>query len=221
MAKTPPIKNLVNSLLRLFLPYTHPFYPFSLFVQNLCYYKIMAYVTVFSEVPKQIVAGESVSWKITLDKYPASESWVLTYTLVATDEQISIVAVADDDDHLVEIPLADTDDYSDGEYSYQAHVSNGSERYLVGTGIIEILPDYATKESGHDGRAWLDIVIEALEASIQGRASQTQVFQTVAGVQIQHMTLMEQIEALKEFKRMKAGKRMAKTFGKALKVRFQ
>lgn len=148
----------------------------------------MSYTTVLSNIPAKITAGESVSWSVTLGDFPASAGWVITYTLVKSDTRIQIVSTADGDAHLVEIPFAVTADYDAGEYHYQAHVSNTVERYQVGEGVIEVVPDFATKDTGHDGRSHVKKVLDALEAVIENRASKTQMVQEVAGVQIQHMT---------------------------------
>lgn len=180
----------------------------------------MTFTTVLDAIPKTITAGESVSWRVSLADYPASSSWVLTYTLVKSDNQIQIAAAASGADHLVEIPYTTTQAYDPGEYDYQAHVSNGTERYRVGSGKIEILADFAVQVDGYDNRDWLDTSIEALQASIQSRASKTQLSQTVGGVQIQHMSLTDQINALRELKNIRAGKKIAKRGLKSIRVSF-
>lgn len=152
----------------------------------------MAYTVTESGIPDRIVAGESVSWSWSDSRFPASGDWELTYTLVNAAGQIQIVASADDDDHLVELAMATTAAYDAGEYDWQAHVSDGTERYRVAAGVIEIVTDFAGEGTGHDARSHVKIVLDALEASIEGRASKTQVEQDVAGTRIKHMTLEEQ-----------------------------
>jgi len=180
----------------------------------------MSYTTVLSNIPKKITAGESVSWSVTLDDFPASAGWVVTYTLVKSDTRIQIVSTANGINHLVEIPYTTTADYTAGEYRYQAHVSNAVERYQVATGIIEVLPDFATKTTGHDARTWLEIAIDALEAAIEGRASKTQLQQSINGIQVQHLDLNDQLTALSRLKRILAGKKIAKTGLKSMRVSF-
>ncbi len=153
----------------------------------------MAFVTVLTNIPEKIMAGESVSWKVSLSDFPASAGWGLIYILVKSDDLISIAASADGDDHLVEIDMATSAKYPAGDYSYQAHITNGMERYQVDSGMIKIVADFATQKDGHDPRSHVKKVLDALEAAIEGRASKTQMFQTVGGVQIQHMPLSDQI----------------------------
>lgn len=152
----------------------------------------MAYVTVLDSIPSKLTAGESVSWPVSLSDYPASDSWVLTYTFIKSDTRIQITADADGDDHLVEVAAATTAAYAVGEYEFQAHISNGTERYQVDSGVIEIVTDFAEQSDGYDSRSHVKIVLDALEAAIEGRASKTQMSQMVGSIQVQHMTLMEQ-----------------------------
>jgi hypothetical protein len=154
----------------------------------------MAYTTVLDKIPTKLTAGESVSWSVSLSDYPASDSWVLTYTLIKSDTRIQIVAAASDDDHLVEVTAATTADYAVGTYDFQAHITNGTEKYQVDAGVIEIVTDFATQASGFDSRSHAKIVLDALESAIEGRASKTQMSQMVGSVQVQHMTIKEQLE---------------------------
>lgn len=178
----------------------------------------MTYVNVLDDIPQEITAGESVSWKKSLSDYPASESWELTYSLVNSSGRIQIVSTAEDDDHLIEVAFSTTAAYTAGEYHYQAHISDGSERYLVDEGEVTILPDFAEQSSGYDNRPWYDIAIDALELSIRGRASKTQLMQTVSGIQIQHMSLNDQLKALRKLKATKLS--IKYPFGKPQKVGF-
>lgn len=157
------------------------------FLEPIC----MAYAVVLTAVPEELTAGESVSWSWFDSRFPASDGWVLTYTLVNASVQIQIVAAADGDKHLVEIGKAVSDAYTVGSYEWQAHVDNGTERYQVAVGVIKIVADFADQTSGLDTRTHVKKVLDLLEAAIEGRASKTQLMQMVGGVQVQYMTLDE------------------------------
>jgi len=133
-----------------------------------------------------------MSWKWSHATFPAS-AWTLVYTLVSATAQIQITATASGIDHLVELTSTTTGAYDAGDYTWQAHISKGDERYKVGEGLLTVIPDFATKSSGYDSRSHVKKVLDALEASIEGRASKTQVEQSISGVQIKHMTLAEQV----------------------------
>lgn len=177
----------------------------------------MAYTLVLSDIPKVITAGESVSWRMCLVDYPADSGWKLSYFLLKPGNFIWIDAVADGRDHLVEIPFSQSAEYEPGDYHYQAHVADATERYRVDKGEVTVLPDFSAQTEGYDGRSWFDVAIDALEASIQGRASKTQLAQTVGGVQVQHMSLSDQLDALGRLKQIRAGKGK---FMRTIKPRF-
>lgn len=181
----------------------------------------MAYAQVLSAIPSKITAGTSVSWLVSLPSFPASSGWTLTYTLVSPSAQVQVTSTPSGDNHLFEIPFSESSDYIPGKYAFQAHADNGTERYQVDAGEVEIAADFADATTGSDTRDWLTVAIEALQASIAGRASKTQMVQLVSGVQIQHMTLADQISALKRLKSMRAAKTgKMRGGGKTMKVRF-
>jgi len=155
----------------------------------------MAYVNVLDAIPDQITVGESVSWKYSNTDYPASAGWALTYTLIRSTARIQIVSTADGDDHLIEVAATVSALYTAGTYDWQAHISNGTERYQVADGVIEVLADFAASglSGGFDARSHVKKVLDALEAAIEGRASKTQINQSVGGMTIGHMTLADQV----------------------------
>ena len=157
----------------------------------------MAYAQVFDRIPTKITAGTSVSWLVALPVFPATDGWTLTYTLVTSAAQVVVASTPSGVDHLFEIQHTTTDDWDAGVYAWQSHISNGTERYQVDSGSVEIVADFAISTTGKDTRTWLDTAIEALQAAIAGRASKTQLTQSLPnGLQVQHMTLLQQQEAL-------------------------
>lgn len=139
--------------------------------------------------PFQILAGDFITWKRTLDDYPADDSWVLTYAMVTDGARILITASADGADHLVELALATTAAYTAGKYKWQAVVTNGTERYLVDSGELEVVVNYASDaySSGLDDRTHIQIVLDALEAVIENRATKKHAETVVSGEVIARM----------------------------------
>ena len=181
----------------------------------------MAYAQVLSALPAKITAGTSVSWAVSLPDFPATEGWALTYTLVTPSAQVVVESTPDGDAFLFEIPFAESAEWAPGSYSWQSHISNSTERYQVGSGSVEILADFAEASTGADTRTWLDKAIEALQAAIAGRASNTQLVQIVDGVQVQHMRLIDQVAALKKLKSLRASSsRKLKNIMRPRKVAF-
>lgn len=157
----------------------------------------MTYTTVLDEIPAKFTAGESISWSVSLSDYPASESWELVYTLIKSDTRIQITASADGDDHLIEVSSATTADYAVGEYEYQAHISNGTEKYEVDAGVVEILTDFATHASGFDSRSTVKKILDAIDTVLVTRSGKTQLAQTIGNVQVEHWSF-DQISKMRD-----------------------
>lgn len=132
--------------------------------------------------PAKITAGDYVQWKrlgsgiLTPagDPCPASDGWALTYAAARRGLLIKITAAASGDDHLVTLAAATTAAYKAGIYDWQAYITKSSERYMVGTGTIEIFENLAAATTGHDGRSHVKKVLDALEDRLVGRADNQQ-----------------------------------------------
>lgn len=118
--------------------------------------------------PLTLRAGDSVRWTRTLADYPAGDGWALSYVLVSASARINIVSAADGDDHAVTLAAATTAAYAPGAYTWAAYVTKDADRYTLGSGRIEVLPDLAAAGlTAHDGRSHARKVLEALEAWIE------------------------------------------------------
>lgn len=173
----------------------------------------MPHAVVLSEIPKRITSGESISWTWLNSKFPAP-TWTLIYTLVSAGSQIQITAAANGSDHLVEVSASTAAEYKPGEYSWQAHVASGDERYKVADGLLTIVDDLAEFSHGADQRSHVKKVLDALEAAIERRASKTQMKQTVDGIAIEHMSHIEQSELHEKYAR-KYQKELARSQGRS------
>lgn len=144
--------------------------------------------------PIRIAAGDTFTWKRSFPNYPASGGWTLTYALVNSSALIEITASADDDDFLVSIAAATTAVYTAGTYDWQAYVTKDLKRYQVDSGVMEILPNFAAAESGLDARSHVKKVLDALEAMIEGKASQDQLSYAIGGRSISKLSPQEVID---------------------------
>jgi hypothetical protein len=124
--------------------------------------------------PATLTAGDTAKWQKSLPDYPASAGWVLSYVLVKTGAQITFSATASGDDHLVNVATATTAAWSVGRYQYQAFVSKSGERFTASAGQIEVRPNFSAATTGIDARSHARKTLEAVEAVLEGRASQAQ-----------------------------------------------
>lgn len=137
--------------------------------------------TIPSVEPDSFIAGDTVKWTKGLGDYLPADSWILSYSFVLSgDQQTTTAADNGDGTHLVTISAADSAMFTAGIYHWQAYVTLGDDRYLVGEGRIEVKPDFATQASGHDSRTHVKAVLDALEAMILGKASKDQIAYSVS-----------------------------------------
>ena len=170
-------------------------------------------------LPAIITAGDSIAWTLTRDDFPASDGWTLSFVFINSSSKIAMSSTADGDRHAIAIEATTTAVYVPGKYTYAGFATRGTVRHTIERGSIEVLPNLATQTT-YDGRAWYDKAIEALEAAIAGRANKTQMSQVLPnGVQVQHLALKDQIEALQQIKQIRAAS--TGRWKKTIKPRFK
>ena len=130
--------------------------------------------TIPTTEPTAARAGDTWSWKRTLSDYP-STAWTLTYTLYNASAKITITADADGTDHLVSIAIATTGNYTAGRYDWIAHVSDGTDKYQVDAGSMQVLPDLSAAAATYDGRSHARKMLDALNALLEGQATSGQI----------------------------------------------
>jgi hypothetical protein len=127
--------------------------------------------------PTQLVIGDRWLWKRTdlgSDYPPASYSLKYSLRLHSTGTEIEITANESGNDYLVEVASATTAGYTAGFYAWQAYIirTSDSERVRIGSGTVEVL---ANRDSATgDPRTHARIVLDAIEAVIESRATKDQ-----------------------------------------------
>lgn len=130
--------------------------------------------------PTELRAGDTWKWTRTIADYPAS-SWTLSYVLVQAGVQKTITASSSGDNYSVTVAKATTANYAEGLWTWSAAVDNGTERYTIDSGTLQVLPNLVAQSTGYDGRSHARIVLEAIEAVIEGRAGKDQQRYSIAG----------------------------------------
>ena len=164
-----------------------------------------------------------MQWQKSFDDYPASESYVLKYYLVISGTNlITITADPSGDDHLVTIAAATSADYAVGRHSYQARIEKDTEVYTVGTGIIEVLANLSADASGADYRSHAKKTLDALEATILGKASSDQLSYSIAGRSLSKFSPEELISWRNTYRAeyLREERRAGRTRPQKIKVQF-
>lgn len=139
--------------------------------------------------PTTANAGDTWRWNRTLADYPASAGWALSYTLINAAAKITINAAASGDDHAVTVSAATTAGYAAGSYDWRARVSKAGEVYTVGEGRITVRNAFAG--ATFDARSHARKTLEAIEATIEGRASSATLEYEIAGRRMKYIPAAE------------------------------
>jgi len=135
-------------------------------------------------IPLNFFIGDTLTLELPGGDYPATD-YSLTLVLVSSEGKLTATSTASGKNHLLSFA---TDTLSSGRYDYQLKAIADGFCRTIKTGATYAFTDFsATTLTTHDGRSHVKKVFDALEATIEGRASKTQMFQTVGGVQIQHL----------------------------------
>jgi hypothetical protein len=126
--------------------------------------------TIPSIEPRSARAGDTWAWTRDLPDYPAG-SWTLTYLLYSAAGVWPITATADGDTHAVAATQGETSQIPAGRFDWTASVSDGTDRYQVGSGAIQVLPDLSSAAS-YDGRSHARRMLDAINAIMEGRAGE-------------------------------------------------
>jgi hypothetical protein len=145
-------------------------------------------------VPDKITAGDTVKWSKAFSDFKFSDGWVITYYFANASEAFDKEGtVYQTDNHLFTLDSSDTSALTAALFDYEAYAVKGSERSRVDWGTIELLPNFA---SGNpvDARSHVKKTLDALEATILGKASKDQQEAEIAGRKVKHMTASELLE---------------------------
>ena len=154
--------------------------------------------------PKTLRVGEYWAWKRSdLDAdYPIA-SYGLTYSAVLEGEpltKINLTASESGNDYIIEVTTATTTNYKAGIYHWTAFITQTSsgERIAVDSGTWNILENATATEI--DPRSHVKIVLDALEALLQGKATKDQKSYTIGDRSLEHMAPAELLTWYEKYK---------------------
>jgi hypothetical protein len=147
--------------------------------------------------PKEFTQGDSLSWTESFDDYPASAGWELHYVFVTSAaDPLDVTAAANGDAFNVSVASEDTAALDVGNCSIQGYVLNGTERHTVSRTSANVLQDMTALAAGADTRSHYQKVLDAVNAVIEGRATQAEEEYSIAGRSLRRTPLND----LKAFK---------------------
>jgi hypothetical protein len=153
-------------------------------------------MSILNQTPKNISAGDSAQWLVSIADYPASDGWTLKYKLINSTNQYDIVSIASDADHLINLLAATTNAYVAGQYELVAFVTKALERITLETGAFVIAPNLAGASTGIDSRSAAQKCLDALDTALAtyGNKAYTQEYE-IAGRRMKFTNLSDFMSA--------------------------
>jgi hypothetical protein len=149
---------------------------------------------ILDAVPKNLVAGDTWRWLRSFSDYPAP-TWTVTYYFENSTKAFSVDATASGADHSVTIAAATSAQYPPGRYRWAARAASGgvAETIEGEFGWLEVAPNPAASGT-RDHRSWARRTLDALEATLEGKATSDQLAMSINGRSISRIPLPELLE---------------------------
>lgn len=155
-------------------------------------------------IPQSVTAGDLWSWTDSLADYPAT-LWTLTYYFRGPTSLASTVGVASGVNHVVTVLAATSSPLKPGVYDWQAQAvltATPTTKQTVAVGRLTVLANLAN--ASVDNRSFNVRVTEALQATIENRATTDQLSMSIAGRSLSRMSWDELLKAYDRFKALAA-----------------
>ncbi len=143
--------------------------------------------------PSEIIAGDSATWLRTISNYSAAD-WVLNYQLYSKKDGTALTvfsSTASGTDFLIALTSTVTAAWSPDDYAATAYltaVSQPTLRVTVWTGSILVLQNPTNPTNQGDTRTHAKRVLDLIEATIEGRATDDILNSVVEGTVIHRLT---------------------------------
>ncbi len=139
--------------------------------------------------PDTLTAGDTAKWLKTLADFPATEGWVITYTLINAAGKITFTSSASGSDHLINVAATTTSGWPSGAYSWRATAAFGGEVHTVGSGTITIRASFTG--STLDDRSFARVALANVEAYLKNGNNLEAARHQIAGREIFKYPLAE------------------------------
>lgn len=175
-----------------------------------------------ARVPEQINAGLSLSFTVAVSQYPAP-TWQAK-VILRGPAPIDLASSPEGSYHRFTAPPTTTSDWQPGDYWYSFRVTDGTAVYELESGRVRIAPDLEAQVDGYDGKTHPERALAAIEAVIEGRASQDQDSYRINNRELRR-TPISQLLKLRdvyrnEVRRLNAARRGKGVLGRQILARF-
>lgn len=149
--------------------------------------------------PAKLYIGMDATWTESVPEYPATDGWTLKYSLTNASYQVSLSSTAEGSDHVISIAAADTSTWHAGNYYYTKYAESATEKFVIAQGQIQII---ASVLAATDRRSHAQKMLDAIEATLESRATKEQLSLSIANRSIQYLTIEELTKARSYYKEL-------------------
>ena len=142
--------------------------------------------------PKQILIGDTATWTESLSDYTPA-NWDLYYFFQGPANGFNIKATASGSNYLMTINATESAKFAAGRWKFTAVVKKGTERHIIDScsGYLTALANPETSTAVIESREFSQQVVDALKATILGRATKAQAAMQLGMKQVQYLTPSE------------------------------
>lgn len=145
--------------------------------------------------PTQFTAGDVVEWTWSAADWSSIDGYTSFYVFVVPGVQKTVAGSPDGSGGWTyRIESAASAAWIPGQYGWQRYVSLLGDRRTTGTGRIAVAANFEAATVGVDPRAEYEKTIDAIDATLQGRAGSDIASYTVGGRSLAKMTVSELLQ---------------------------
>lgn len=179
-------------------------------------------------IQNTLVIGDTLTFNVADDEglYTPADGWALTFSVRGAGLGADSTGVQlDAETWTVTVAASVTATFTAGKYYYIIKVSKLLEEYTLFTGVITVLADPSSLSTGttYDGRSRYQVIIDAIDALIAGRASKAQKSYTIGNRQLEFIPYDELLRLRTEYARLENARvrRDSGSFFKTIKTEFR
>lgn len=153
-------------------------------------------MTIPTTEPSEFTAGDSLQWTRAFSDYLPADGWALTYYFVNSTGKVTVTTSDNGDgSYLASISTAVSATFAVGRWYWQAVATRASERVTLDSGETVVVTGFvSTAAGGADVRSPARKTLDALEATLQGRATSDHLSMSVNGRSISRLSVTELLQ---------------------------
>lgn len=174
-------------------------------------------MTTPTQVPIELIAGDTWAWERDLSDYPAP-TWTAAWYFEKRDHSFSVTAGVSGTKHTGAVDTATSGPIKPGRYRWFFVVTSGATRSTIEFGWLEVLINPAAA-GAVDHRTHARRVLDAIEAVIEGRASRDQESYSVGGRSLGRTPIPDLLVLRDRYRAEAAAEEQAEQLASGLKPR--